>query len=51
MEQNLNSISGLFDALFSLFSSLFLFLPDWSLSFIGSILMFAIGVFILKLIF
>lgn len=50
MEQNLNQISGLFNAIINLFGAIFGFLPAWVLYFIGSVVVFAIGVFIYKLI-
>lgn len=50
MENNLNSISSLFDAIVSLFGVVFGFLPSWVLLFISSAVLFAIGIFIYKLI-
>lgn len=50
MEQNLNQVSSIFDAIISLFGVVFAFLPNWCLYFIGSILVFVIAIFIYKLI-
>lgn len=49
----LDAISGvrsLFNAIISLFSSVFSFLPSWVLLFVGSAVVFAIGIFIYKLV-
>lgn len=50
MEQNLNSLNRLFDAILDLIFSCFLFLPDWTSIFIGSVFGFTIIVFIYKLV-
>lgn len=45
-----NGIRTLFNAIISLFSSVFSFLPSWVLLFAGSSIVFAIGIFIYKLL-
>lgn len=50
MDSALNSVSKLFKAFVSLFDALFGFLPEWVMVFVGSAFIFAIGVFIYKLI-
>lgn len=50
MDSALNSVSKLFKVFVSLFDALFGFLPDWVMVFIGSSVVFAIGVFIYRLI-
>lgn len=50
MEQNVNSIGALFDALVSLIQACFTFLPDWTLLFMGSAFSFVIAVLIFKLV-
>lgn len=50
MDNGLNSISRLFDAIMSLFGAVFGFLPAWVLVFAGSVCLFMLGVFVYKLI-
>lgn len=50
MEQNLSQISQIFKAIVNLFGAVFGFLPTWVLYFVGSVSIFAVGVFIYKLI-
>lgn len=46
----LNGITRLLKAIVSLFSAVFGFLPEWVLFFVGSAILFMVGVFIYKLV-
>lgn len=50
MEKNLNATSSLFESIVALLESVFGFLPDWVLLFMGSAVLFSIAIFVYKLI-
>lgn len=50
METNLNSVQSLFESFIALYQSVFGFLPNWTLLFMHTAILFSIGLFLYKLI-